>query len=150
MSTTGKLEVLDLNSPGHAQIQKWDEMFFQRPWTSKQWGELNSKHYSLLTWTHEDQAIGFALFGTLSGDEAAHLYKIFILPEYRGKKEAELFLKSASEFLESRGFVRIYLEVEMNNPRAIGFYEKFGFQRLRVIKGYYSDGVDGLTMDLTL
>jgi ribosomal protein S18 acetylase RimI-like enzyme len=48
------------------------------------------------------------------------------------------------------GAKSIYLEVELPNQRAIGFYKKLGFVSLRTIKRYYSDATDALTMQMII
>jgi ribosomal-protein-alanine N-acetyltransferase len=40
----------------------------------------------------------------------------------------------------------IYLEVRISNAPAIRLYEKYGFRKARIIKGYYSDGEDAYVM----
>jgi ribosomal-protein-alanine N-acetyltransferase len=40
----------------------------------------------------------------------------------------------------------IYLEVRISNIPAIRLYEKYGFRKARIIKGYYSDGEDAYVM----
>lgn len=144
MNTTGKFHLLgpkDLD-----QIIEWDETYFPMPWSAKQWREMNLEHHLLMSW----EEMGFALFGFMEGDDTAHLLKILIKPELRGKGPALNFWKEILNFLTSKKVKNIYLEVEASNERAIGFYQKLGFLTLRRVKGYYSNGSDALMMNLTL
>ncbi len=150
MNTTGKLESVDLKSETGILLQKWDIQFFRRPWTRLGWESLDPKSNHLFVWKKNQQPLGFALLATVEGDEAAQLHKIMLLSEHQGTGESLPFLKSIGDWLLSREFSRIYLEVEITNLRAIGFYKKAGFRELRIIKGYYSDGTDGITMELPL
>lgn len=150
MSTTGKLLH---SSPGHptwAQVLNWDRDFFPRPWNQEDWESLDRESHQLFVWETDVGVVGFALFGTLTGDEAAHLLKIFILPRVRATGTSLRFIKAAGDSLRDAGFKRIYLEVETENKCAVGFYQKVGFKLLRQLKAYYSDGTDALTMELTL
>ena len=146
-----------MNIIGKFQLQKADQEVllmdrdhFPEPWTAEQWETLNWQAHSLFTGKEEDKLIGFALFGTLAGDDAAHLYKILILPERRGDGTMREFWGRISDSLKDSGFSSIYLEVEASNARAIAFYQKTGFSILRKNKGYYSNGADALMMSVVL
>ena len=47
---------------------------------------------------------------------------------------------------EIYGVESIFLEVRVSNIQAIRLYEKFGFVKVRRIKGYYRDGEDAFVM----
>ena len=150
MSITGKILFSGPQESHWSKIIAWDQAYFSRPWMLKDWSELDLKNHIILIWEKAGVPVGFALYQTLSGDEAAHLYKIFLLSEFRGSSEAECFFQESIKILKDKGFLRVYLEVEADNGRAIRFYEKMHFKHLRRVKAFYSDGVDALTMELTL
>lgn len=139
MNITGELpsqEVIEL-----------DQSFFPHPWTLKQWQEFDPKN-DLLYVVRNPHLMGFALFG--KSDDTAHLYKILLHPNERGNGQALLFWEHLTQDLKMAGFMKIYLEVEASNSRAISFYKKAGLKELRKIKGYYSTGEDALTMLMPL
>jgi ribosomal protein S18 acetylase RimI-like enzyme len=146
MNTIGKFQLQETDP----DILAMDQEYFPHPWTSEQWENLNWKTHSLFTWREGNQLVAFALFGTLSGDNAAHLYKILMLPERRGDGTIQKFWGPISDSLKESGFLSIYLEVEASNAQAIAFYRKMGFSILRRNKGYYSSGEDALMMSATL
>jgi ribosomal-protein-alanine N-acetyltransferase len=146
MNTTGNFI---LTSPTEELIQL-DQNFFPNPWTLDQWRELDPETNSLYGWKHGETLIGFALFGTIKGDETAHLYKILVHPQYRGTFDTSLFWSTILIGLKSQGFSSVYLEVKSSNSGAIRFYNKVGFTQLRRNKAYYSNGEDALIMQLTL
>ena len=39
---------------------------------------------------------------------------------------------------------------EVTNTAARAFYEKYGFRKLRIVRGYYEDGEDGMLMSKDL
>jgi len=45
---------------------------------------------------------------------------------------------------------RCFLEVKIDNGRAIPLYEKIGFEKCRIVPNYYSPGVDALKMKKSL
>jgi ribosomal-protein-alanine N-acetyltransferase len=149
MNTTGKIQELTSRDNFWEEVMELDQKYFPRPWKKNDWESLDLSQHGLWVITDQNQAIGFALFSTPQ-DETAHLLKILIIPEHRGSGRAQLFWKHISEALRSRGFLRVYLEVEESNARAMRLYQKLGFHLLRRVKSYYSDGETGVMMQLTL
>lgn len=149
MNTTGKLVRL---TPAHLDFPKvfdLDQEQFPRPWSIKDWAELNWDHHLLFGWNLENSTVGFALFSIIPGDDSSHLLKICIQSGRRGQRITMAFWEACLKELQTHGTKSIYLEVEAHNLRAIAFYKKVGFERLRTIKGYYSDGADAVTMQMT-
>ncbi len=76
-----------------------------------------------------------------------HLVSIAVRPPYRrigiGSKLLEETIKVMREFYKAES---IYLEVRISNAPAIKLYEKFGFKKARIVKGYYADGEDAYIM----
>ncbi|MGE3608432.1 MAG: GNAT family N-acetyltransferase [Bacteriovoracaceae bacterium] len=145
MNTTGKLVRVTKHHPFWSEVIRWDIQHFSMPWKEADWEQLDEQSH-LFVWLENDIPLGFALFHFLKGDDTAHLLKIFVLPENQGKGVAQNFW---TELLREFPSIKIYLEVEMGNMKAIKFYQKQGFLPLRTIKGYYSNGSDALTMLLT-
>ena len=81
-------------------------------------------------------------------DDFADIHNVEVEVECRGKgygtKLLELFLSE----MRNRGVTVITLEVRADNVAAISLYEKFGFKRAAVRKGYYANGCDALLMRL--
>jgi ribosomal-protein-alanine N-acetyltransferase len=76
----------------------------------------------------------------------AELVSIAVDPKTRGKGAASALLDSTLRRLRRRGVLRFHLTVRLTNHPARAFYEKYGFRRMRVLRGYYGDGEDGLAM----
>lgn len=141
-----------MNITGNISLQEiflFDQAYFPNPWTRDAWESLDLSRHLLLDWG-QPELRGFALFGRMSGDDTAHLYKIVINPKWHGTGEAGKFWMHIIENLTSQSVKYIYLEVEASNERALGFYKKVGFICLRRVKAYYSNGSDGLMLQLTL
>lgn len=150
MNTTGKFEVIGPQSLLFSKVLALDLEHFPKPWAKKDWLELNWHHFKLFVFSESGEVLSFALFQSIPGDDAAHLLKICVRPSHRGSLVSSQFWQSCLQELKKSSFRSIYLEVESPNQRAIGFYQKVGFQTLRLIKGYYSDGTDALTMQMTI
>ena len=150
MNTTGKLKVITPHNQEFTQVIELDQLDFPRPWKQQEWESLNWDHHVLLGLSVESRLQGYALFSQAPGDDTAHLLKICVASSKRGSGVTQEFWAQCLENLRSRGITSIYLEVESPNHRAISFYQKAGFQLLRRIKAYYSDGTDAVTMQVTI
>lgn len=79
--------------------------------------------------------------------KVGHVISIAVLAEYRRKGVGSALMNEAINVLKSKYDVdAIYLEVRVSNAPAISLYEKFGFEKVRIIKGYYRDGEDAYVM----
>jgi ribosomal-protein-alanine N-acetyltransferase len=76
----------------------------------------------------------------------AELVSVAVDPAFLGKGAASALMDSTLSRLRRRGIVRLGLMVKVTNQRALGFYEKYGFRKLRRVSRYYEDGADGLCL----
>lgn len=150
MSTTGNLLRVSPGSEHWGEILEMDQSHFSRPWTRPQWEDADWTQNLLFGWEILERPIGFALFFHLPEDKTAHLLKIFMDPKERGQGKTVLFWRELARKLKERGVKDVYLEVEEKNGRAISFYQKIGFSKLRDLRSYYSDGSNAVSMSLTL
>jgi ribosomal-protein-alanine N-acetyltransferase len=150
MNTTGNFLILNPSSAEFTQVLELDVKDFPKPWSSADWVSLNWDHHLLYAQISDQGLAAFALFAQVPGDDTAHLLKICVDQALRGTGFTQEFWKTCRHNLKLSEIKSIYLEVESPNQRAIGFYQKCGFQLLRKIKAYYSDGTDALTMQMTI
>ena len=80
----------------------------------------------------------------------AELVSLAVDPTYRGKGVASALMDGTLRRLRSRGILRIHLMVKVTNQSAIRFYERYGFQKGRLVRAYYEDGADGRRMEKLL
>jgi len=76
----------------------------------------------------------------------AELISIAVDPKERGRGAASALLESTLRRLRRRCVARFGLIVRSTNDPARAFYEKYGFRRMRIMRGYYEDGEDGVSM----
>ena len=150
MNTTGKVIQIQFTDPDFEDVFQMDQRDFPRPWSRLVWMDLDPRLYHLLELKSHFGVEGFCLFLIAPGDDAAHLLKICLKKEFRGQGRAVQFWIEILGYLKGHSVNSVFLEVEADNRDAIHFYSKVSFNRLRFIKGYYSDGKDALTMSLTL
>lgn len=150
MNTTGKFQPITPFNTGFQRVLALDSEQFPRPWSKKNWDELNWEHHLLFSWSTAESLSAFSLFSRIPGDNSAHLLKVCVTESLRGSGVIQLFWESCIEYLKKNNLLSIYLEVETTNQRAIAFYQKSGFKTLRNIKSYYSDGADAMTMQMII
>jgi ribosomal-protein-alanine N-acetyltransferase len=76
----------------------------------------------------------------------AELVSVAVDPRHRTRGVASALMASTLRRLRRRGVLRFTLMVKVTNEAAIRFYEGFGFNRSRMVRGYYEDGADGWRM----
>lgn len=117
---------------------------FPHPWDSASWNNLAPYMRCFILQIGSD-LVGFSLFQHLEGDERAHLLKIYLSPSYRNQGFADiLFTESVSKL----GVREIFLEVGESNVAALRFYERMGFNKNHLAKGFYSNGENAWLMTL--
>jgi ribosomal-protein-alanine N-acetyltransferase len=83
--------------------------------------------------------------------DEAHITNIAVHPEFRGKGYGKRLLQYVMERARRLGALKMTLEVRVSNHVAQSLYEKMGFVRSGVRKGYYTDNKeDALIMWVTL
>ncbi|MEQ9716335.1 MAG: ribosomal protein S18-alanine N-acetyltransferase [Candidatus Asgardarchaeum sp.] len=91
---------------------------------------------------------GFSFFGLLKWVKKGHIVSIAVLPQFRNHGIGTALMKRAiNEMIHYYKVNEIFLEVRVSNP-AQRLYEKLNFKKLKVLKGYYSDGEDAYLMVL--
>lgn len=69
--------------------------------------------------------------------DEAEVHRIAVCPDLRGKGYGQLLLEDFLMRAEKQGVISVLLEVRAGNAPAIGLYEKNGFARIGVRRGYY-------------
>lgn len=123
-------------------LHDWDQKFFPAPWNFEQWKALaQEKDYFLLC--SQD---GFALYKLVALENLAHLLKIVILPQKRGKGLGLELLENSISKLSEFDYHNFYLEVEESNLAAQKIYKAVGFKPLHLVKNFYGQERHAWTM----
>ena len=88
------------------------------------------------------KVVGYCI-GRIDRGTAA-VESIAVAPSVKGKGAADTLLRSLLRRLKRRGVPRVALMVKITNQRAIAFYQKQGFRRIRKVPHYYEDREAGL------
>lgn len=139
------------------------ELFPDEPWTAELfWSELagvpSSRHYlvaerdtpsSVVAATallgEARSVLGYAGLATASGD--ADVQTLAVRRDAQGGGVGAVLLAALIEEAGRRRCAAVMLEVRADNDPARRLYERFGFERISVRRGYYASGrVDALVM----
>ncbi len=71
--------------------------------------------------------------------DEAHVTSIAVRESYRGRGLGEVVLIAGIELAMARGSKEVTLETRVSNNVAQALYEKYGFRRVGIRKGYYTD-----------
>jgi ribosomal-protein-alanine N-acetyltransferase len=130
-------------------IKSLDDSLFPNPWSETSWNNFLShqNNYTLIIYYNDDEnLIGFCLYALSSIEKLAHLLKILIIPEFRGKSLGKEILQISAIKLLSEGLEDIYLEVEETNTSAIKSYRKFGLNTIHSKKNFYGEARNAIIM----
>jgi putative acetyltransferase len=98
---------------------------------------------------HDGEVVGFfkAARGEIHTRHVAYISLLAVDPALAGKGIAQRMMSDALDALRADGVKRVELGVESTNPRAIGFYRKFGFEVEGTLRKGYASPYDGLVDD---
>jgi len=102
---------------------------------------------SLLTRAYaRDRLAGFQISNLISGQ----LITLDVRPEFQRMGIGSAILAKTLSVMRRRGLPLVQCEIAVHNEASIRLHERFGFQALGRIQGYYEDGSDALLMALLL
>ena len=124
---------------------------FPDAWTVETfWSELavvpETRHYVVAD--DDGDLVGYG--GLFATRHQADVQTVAVAPGRQGEGLGATLLRALLDEASRRGCAEVLLEVREDNAAARKLYERFGFERISVRRGYYPDGVDGLVMRLRL
>ena len=114
------------------------------------WSELahvpETRHY--LVADDDGAVVGYA--GLMTVGRQADVQTVAVASDQQGHGYGATLLRAILDEAIARGCTEVLLEVRVDNEPAMHLYEKAGFERISVRRGYYPGGVDGLVMRLRI
>jgi len=90
-------------------------------------------------------------FGIMSyGEDVAHLALLAVQPTHRSRGLGTRLLEWLEKPAAVAGIARVRLEARSDNPRAIGFYRRCGYQIVARVPGYYQGRIDAVRLEKML
>lgn len=90
--------------------------------------------------------VAFVVIEVRRQQKTATIVTLDVRESHRRYGLGSQLLKRSEEILTDYGVESYDLQVDVNNPDAIGFYKKHGFKTLRTLKNYYANGHDAFLM----
>ncbi len=123
------------------------EVFGAEPWTARTFwselGQVETRHY--LVALEADRVIGYA--GLCDYPDEAFVQTLGVAPSAQRQGLGAGLLQALLDEAGRRRHSTVLLEVRADNAPAIGLYERFGFRRTGIRRGYYQpSGTDALLM----
>lgn len=97
----------------------------------------------------ENEIVGFILVKTgthFDTSSSALIYAIAVSPLHRSSGIGTRLVNAICNKLEVKQIKKFFLHVRVENTRAIQFYERLGFSKIKKIKQFYSWGDDAFRM----
>jgi [ribosomal protein S18]-alanine N-acetyltransferase len=122
------------------------ELFAPEPWTERlfwsELGQLDTRHYVVAL--EDGRVVGYG--GLCDYPDEAFVQTMAVAPAAQGRGLGARLLVALLEEAERRGQRTVSLEVRADNVPAQRLYERHGFTRTGVRRGYYAGGVDALVL----
>lgn len=135
----------DINIDDNLLIQSLESTFNEKFKQYKIKSDLEQNIFSkYFIYMENSNIIGFINYYDMY--ERFELSYIEVKEEYRNKKIGSKLIEHLIEIAKSKFVENITLEVNINNIYAIKLYEKNGFKKVAIRKGYYN-GIDGYLME---
>ncbi|ELP87275.1 hypothetical protein EIN_095120 [Entamoeba invadens IP1] len=89
-----------------------------------------------------EKVIGFTGIRYHEGDKSIYLHDFYLMPELKGKGLGSILMGKVKTFAHDKNCNKIILNCNINNERAIGFYNKHNFK----IERYLHTPVNGFDL----
>ena len=127
-----------------------EKRVFTEPWRREDFQRLiDNQEAVCLAALDAGRVVGYSCCWVVI--ETAELGNIAVEPEFQGRGVARALLEATIKACRRKMAVMLFLEVRCSNLRAIELYERYGFARIGLRRGYYTHPVeDALIMKLSL
>lgn len=116
-------------------VLRVEQRVYPHPWTRGNFDDALKSGYQGQLLMAGDELLGY--FIAMKGADEVHLLNITVAPEVQRQGWARVMLEALALWARGQGAQSLWLEVRVNNERAISVYENHGLRRVGLRKNYY-------------
>lgn len=116
-------------------VMRVEQSAYPHPWTRGNFLDAIHAGYQGQLLMGGDELLGY--FIAMKGVDEVHLLNITVAPRYQRQGWSRLMLEALATWSRGQGAQWLWLEVRLSNARALQVYERHGFRRVGLRKGYY-------------
>lgn len=117
------------------EVTAIESAVYSHPWTRGNFADSLRAQYQCWIWRLGGELVGYFVLLVAAGE--AHLLNLSVAAAWQRKGHGGALLVEALRIARERGARHVFLEVRPSNPGAIALYERFGFRRIALRRGYY-------------
>ena len=123
------------------QVMEIERELFHVPWTREGFFTFLTREDAMFLVVEEkEQILGYC--GILMVLDVGDITNVAVRRDRQKEGIGNFLMESLIRLAAERGVTTIHLEVRVGNDRAIRLYERNGFTRDGIRKGYYSDPIE--------
>jgi len=108
---------------------------YTHPWTRGNFADSLRARYQCRTWRQGGTLLGYFVLLAAAGE--AHLLNLSIAPACQRRGHGSALLREAMRVAREGGAKKVFLEVRPSNLAGKALYERFGFRKIALRRGYY-------------
>jgi ribosomal-protein-alanine N-acetyltransferase len=108
---------------------------YEFPWTRGNFSDSMHAGYDMQVLMTPQGRAGY--FIAMVGADEMHLLNLTVAPPEQGRGHARYMLDALCALARQHRAAQLWLEVRESNDRAAALYERYGFQRVGMRRGYY-------------
>jgi ribosomal-protein-alanine N-acetyltransferase len=117
------------------EVMAVESAIYTHPWTRGNFIDSLRAGYDCRTWRLDGALVGYFILACAAGE--AHLLNLSVAAAHQRSGHGRALLREAVELARRRGARSLFLEVRPSNAAAQALYQRAGFRRVGVRKGYY-------------
>ncbi|MBV8598391.1 MAG: ribosomal protein S18-alanine N-acetyltransferase [Actinobacteria bacterium] len=136
--TTVAVHIRPLRLSDLGAVEAIERRAYQTPWSRSMFASELAKSSSIcLGAVDGEQLVGYVINSRYV--DAWHVMNVAVDPDYQQRGIATRLLERLFELTQNDGRRGYTLEVRVSNAQAIRLYERLGFERRGIRRGYYTD-----------
>ena len=106
------------------------------PWSRLSFEEALTRHHRCQVLEYDDAVVGYYISSAVLDE--FHILNVVIAKPFQARGLAHVLMQDMFESAQAAGLAKMFLEVRLSNTIAQSLYEKWGFEKIALRKGYYS------------